>query len=258
MKMIIFLIGIVATITFATGCATGPQLITNDAYNYKISRVFNSDFESTWSTIIKVMEAYPITTIEKDSGILLTDWVQGSSPLYLRKIFIPLAQRETKKAIGIYPSQLTPNVVYIVHALEKGPAYESGIRSQDVVLSCSQKKVTKVSELVDCIAGSEKVTLTTLRYGAYEPLEFEIKPKKIKFGYAYNPVKTRYKLNIRVSKVAQERTEVKVINYEEADFGYQTRYGWHSDYQVIKTATLREKILLDKIESEIKNIFLQK
>jgi predicted metalloprotease with PDZ domain len=253
MKKSLFFIPILTLIFFLTGCATAPQLIKNEAYDYKISRVFNSDFERTWTTIIKVMEAHPITTIEKVSGILLTDWVQGASPLYLRKLFIPLAQRETKKAVGMYLAQLTPNVIYIVHALENGPAFECGIRSQDIVLGCNRKKIAKVSEVVDCITSSEKVTLTTLRHGANEPLEFEIKPKKITFDYAYVPIKTRYKLNVRVSKVSQDTTEVKIINYEEADFGRQTQYGWQSNYQVIETSTLREKILLDEIESQLSN-----
>jgi len=88
MKKELYFVPILTLIFVLTGCATAPQLIKNEAYDYKISRVFNSDFERNWATIIKVMEAHPITTIEKDSGILLTDWVQGASPLYLRKLLV--------------------------------------------------------------------------------------------------------------------------------------------------------------------------
>ncbi|MBW2569928.1 MAG: PDZ domain-containing protein [Deltaproteobacteria bacterium] len=251
MKRLAFLVVVAAVMFMVTGCAIGPQLIRNNAYDHKVSRTFNSDFKTTWSAMIKVMEAHPITTIEKDSGILLTDWVQGSSPLYLRKLFVPLAQRATKRAIGIYVAQLTPNMLYIVHALKEGPAYASGIRSQDLLVSCNGQKITKTSELVRCCSEAEKVNLTILRYGASEPLPFDIIPKKITFRYNYVPVSTRYKLNIRVSEVEKNMTEVKIINYEEADFGHYSQYGWHSNYKVIETSTLREKVLLDKIESEL-------
>lgn len=249
MKKELYFVPILTLIFVLAGCATAPQLIKNEAYNYKISRAFSSDFEHTWATIIKVMEAHPITTIEKDSGILLTDWVQGASPLYLRKLFVPLAQRETKAAVGIYLAQLTPNIVYVVHALENGPAYESGIRPQDVILYCNGKKVSKTSDFQLSVSGKTKLTI--LRPGAADSIEFEIEPKKVTFDYAYVPVKTRYKLNVRVSKVSQDKAEVKIINYEEADFGRQTQYGWQSNYQVIETSTLREKILLDEIKSQL-------
>ncbi|MBU3958845.1 MAG: hypothetical protein KKE91_03185 [Candidatus Omnitrophica bacterium] len=251
MKRLILLVVVVAVMFMLTGCATGPQLIRNDAYDYKISRIFNSDFGTTWAGIIKIMEAHPITTIEKDSGILLTDWVQGSSPLYLRKFSVPLTQRETKKAIGIGIAQLTPNVVYVVHALKEGPAYACGLRSQDLVVSCNGQKITKISEVVQCCSQAEKVSLTIIRCGSSEPLIFNVVPQKITFDHNCVPVSTRYKLNIRVSKVAKNRTEVKIINYEEGDFGYYSQYGWYANYKVIETSTLREKVLLDKIESEL-------
>ncbi|RLB80733.1 MAG: hypothetical protein DRH17_11195 [Deltaproteobacteria bacterium] len=249
MKKSLFFMPILTLLFVLTGCATAPQLIKNEPYNHKISRVFNSDFEHTWATIIKVMEAYPITTIEKDSGILLTDWVQGTSPLYLRKLFVPLAQRVTKKAVGIYFAQLSPNVVYIVHALENGPAYESGIRSQDIIVSCNGKQVRKTTDFQLAVSGKTKFTV--LRPGTNTLIQFEVQPRKITFDYAYVPIKTRYKLNVRVTKVSQDTTEVKIINYEEADFGRQTQYGWQSNYQVIETSTLREKILLDEIKSQL-------
>lgn len=253
MRRIVHLGITMAIFISVAGCATGPQLIVNNAYNYKTSRVFNSDFNSTWSAVIKVMEAYPIVTIEKDSGILITDWVQGSSPLYMRKVFIPLTQRKTKRAIGIYCTQLTPNVVYIVYVLKNSPAYQAGVRAQDIVVSCNGKRVKKAIELARCCSESDTVNLVVLRYGSNKPLKLHVKPKKMRFGYTYIPVKTRYKLNIRVSKISETKTEVKVINYEEADFGHQTQYGWQPNYQVISTSTLREKILLDAIEKELNN-----
>ena len=251
MRKLAFFVAVIALFFIVAGCATGQQLIRKKAYDYKISRTFNSDFETTWSVIIKVMEAHPITNIEKDSGILFTDWVQSSSPLYLRKIVTPVAQGKAQKAVGIYVAQLTPNVVYIVHALEDRPAYESGIRSLDLIISCNEENITTISELVKCVSSYEKINLMILRYGTLKPITFNVVPKKINFGSHYAPLPTRYKLNIRVSKVEKNKTEVKIINSEEGDFGNYSQGGWHSNYKIIETSTLRERVLLDKIESEL-------
>ena len=85
MRKIESFVAVIALILIVAGCATGQQLIRNNAYDYKISRTFNSDFETTWSVIIKVMEAHPITNIEKDSGILFN--IEGEKiNIKIRKI----------------------------------------------------------------------------------------------------------------------------------------------------------------------------
>lgn len=234
------------------GCATGPELIKNNPYDYDISRIFDSDFETTWSAIIKALEAHPITTIEKASGILLTDWVSGNSPLYIRKVFIPLLQRKTKQAIGVYLAQLTPNVVYIAYVLEDGPAYAAGVSTGDIILNWNGETISKVSEFKSLTTKSQKVILRVLRYGTTEPLTFKILPKEITFAYNYIPITTRYKLNVRASITGDNKTEIKIINYEEGDFGHYTQFGWVPNYVIIGTSTLREKVLLDAIEAEIK------
>jgi hypothetical protein len=249
-----FLILIALISTALTGCATAPEWIRNDPYDYKIQTTFNADFETTWSAIIRALEAHPITTIEKASGILLTDWVQGNSPLYLRKIFVPILQRETKRAAGIYLAQLTPNIVYVAYALEDAPAYQAGMRSLDIVLDINGEVVTKVADFSRIMGASDQIIVRVNRYGKDQPLTFTIVPQEINFSHSYIPVATKYKLNVRVSKIAEDKTEVKVINYEEGDFGYADQYGWHANYQAIPTATLREKYILDQIQAEIVNV----
>lgn len=216
-----------------SGCATGPEWIRNDPFDYQTSRVFNSGFETTWSAVIRALEAHPITTIEKASGILLTDWVQGNSPLYLRKYSVPFSQRETKRAIGVYFAQLTPNLVYIAHAMENAPAFKAGVRSLDIVFDVNGQRIRNSNDFSRIVGSAQQLIIRILRYGQNEPLNFTIVPQEITFSTTYQPVTTRYKLNVRASRISDTQTEVKIINYEEGDFGYADRYGWHSNYQAI-------------------------
>jgi hypothetical protein len=249
----LFLFAPVIMVFLLSGCATGPELIRNNPYDYKVSAIFDSNFDTTWESVIRALEAHPIITIEKVSGILLTDWVQGNSPLYLRKVYVPLAQRETKLAVGLYLAQLTPNVLYIAHALEEGPAFSSGIRSGDILLEWNGKKIQNLSDFKKASSlMTPKVHIKVLRYGTSDPLLFDVQPKEITFGYQYIPIKTRYKLNVRATTLGEMKTEVKIINYEEGDFGHYTQFGWQPNYQVIESSTLREKVILDAIEFEIK------
>lgn len=240
-------------VMFLSGCATGPELIRNNPYDYKVSAVFDADFDTTWESIIRALEAHPITTIEKVSGILLTDWVQGNSPLYLRKVFVPLAQRETKLGVGLYLAQLTPNVLYVVHSLQDGPAFAAGIRAGDIILEWNGEKIKNLSDFKKASSMMpNKVHVQVLRYGTIDSLSFDVQPKEITFEYNYRPIQTRYKLNVRATKLSEKKTEVKIINYEEGDYGRNTEFGWQSNYQVIESSTLREKVILDAIEFEIK------
>jgi len=51
-----------------------------------ISRAYSANFDQTWEAAIDVMQRYPITTIEKASGLLITDWVEGASDVYYSEI----------------------------------------------------------------------------------------------------------------------------------------------------------------------------
>ena len=43
------------------------------------SREFDASIDSTWSAVMKVMAEFPLTVIEKNSGILNTDWMTRTS-----------------------------------------------------------------------------------------------------------------------------------------------------------------------------------
>ena len=173
--------------------STGPKVVSSDTasqisptaieiiqikpYACDIARIFDSDFETTWSAIIKVLEAHPILTIEKQSGILVTDWVQSGDPLYLHKRSVPVAKRETK-SIGIKVVQFTPNLLLVSHAVEDGPAYSAGLRSGDVLLDCNGEKLSKLSDVTrrSATISDKPVVLRVLRWDKKEPLIFTITP----------------------------------------------------------------------------------
>jgi len=101
------------------------------------------------------------------------------------------------------------------------------------------------------LGNQAQVTLMVLRPSTWERLTFTIIPRKVVFDYYYVPISTRDKITVRASKVGVDKTEVKIINYQEGDFGYPTQFGWRPDYKAIETSTVVEKILLDRIDAEI-------
>lgn len=54
------------------GCATPPKV-----YEFDKSWVVESEFDEIWSATVELFAErnWPISTLEKDSGIIVTDWV---------------------------------------------------------------------------------------------------------------------------------------------------------------------------------------
>lgn len=70
------------------GCATVtvPKVRVLEGEQHDTSRTYRANFDQTWEAAIDVMQRYPITTIEKVSGLLITDWVEGTSDTYYAEI----------------------------------------------------------------------------------------------------------------------------------------------------------------------------
>jgi len=65
---------------FNTGCVTTIGALGEQRHD--ISRNYSAPFDKTWEAVVDVMQRYPVITIEKASGLLITDWVDGISDVY--------------------------------------------------------------------------------------------------------------------------------------------------------------------------------
>lgn len=82
-KMLVFIL----CLAFTVGCVVAPIKPTEPILS---SYIFSSPYDEVWTAIVNVMssEEYPIMLIEKDSGLIGTDWVRTSSsrPKYGTKL----------------------------------------------------------------------------------------------------------------------------------------------------------------------------
>jgi hypothetical protein len=72
--------GAVLTTFLVVGCATAPR--TPDIHEFPRSTGFpGSNFDQVWAATIDIFgeEGFPIDNLEKDSGLLVTDWMRVSA-----------------------------------------------------------------------------------------------------------------------------------------------------------------------------------
>jgi len=68
-------VAVVASLLFLGGCATAPK-----TYDFDPVAVIDADFDDVWSAVVEyfAISSLPIDTIEKDSGLIVTSWMDAS------------------------------------------------------------------------------------------------------------------------------------------------------------------------------------
>jgi len=63
------------SVLLLSGCATPPK-----TYEFDPVAVIDADFDDVWSTLVEyfAITSLPIDTIEKDSGLIVTSWMNAS------------------------------------------------------------------------------------------------------------------------------------------------------------------------------------
>lgn len=70
-KIIIILI----VVLLFVGCSMSNKLLEKPPEKaYPTKRVLNADFDTVWNKTLQAIARYPLTIIEKNSGIINTDW----------------------------------------------------------------------------------------------------------------------------------------------------------------------------------------
>jgi len=73
-KIIIFII--ITYIFFVFGSCAGPmRALENPVEKKPTSRVFQGNYDKIWNCTLQSISEYPLTIIEKESGIINTDWL---------------------------------------------------------------------------------------------------------------------------------------------------------------------------------------
>jgi len=232
-----------------TGCGLSPNVIIHDPYGFADNRNYNTEFDATWAAVIRAMEWYPIITIEKDSGILVTDWVYGQSPNIIRRSMF--GSRSDEYGIGVLLAKLEADKLVVIDILDDGPAAKAGIMKGDLVVSVNDEPVSAIPDFVKRMRAATEVVICVSRGVSKDQQTFRIKPTRFTIDELYVPVEAMYRINIRASRLSQSQTEIKVINHEKADFGQYVNGIWISNFERVDTATIREKEILDRIEAEL-------
>ena len=101
---------------FITSCTTSQfnLILESGSGEYKKSQVFDRPFDEVWKAAVTVMQKWPIITIEKESGILVTENIDMSNayPPEYRTRWVP-AKKTPKGAqvLASAPVQVDPGGV---------------------------------------------------------------------------------------------------------------------------------------------------
>ncbi len=249
---------LILILSFA-GCST---YIRKSSRGYKVSRTFESDFVTTWSAVWKTLKSHPIVTADREQGIMMTDWVQGTTPLFVRREKISFLGREKSWDMGALFGNITPDTVYVIHVTDGQPADAAGLLPYDIIQEANGRKITTTLEISNIIKERPtRVTLKVLRVAVPEPFTYDVSPGLLSQSHAYSPILTRYNLKIRVMRLGERKTEVRIVSDEEGFFRplgpdeevYLQQQGKirKADFQKIESSTFRERLLLDRIEMNL-------
>ncbi len=250
-------------LTLAATLASCSSYIRKSPRGYNISRTFEADFKTTWASVTGTLESHPIVTIDKEQGILMTDWVQGTTPLFIRKERISFfVAREKIWGIGALFANITPDTVYVVHVTKGQPADEAGLLPYDIIQEANGRKITNSSEIANIMKERpSRITFRVLRVAVDEPFTYDVSPRLLSESHAYSPVLSRYNLKVRVMPLDGGKTQVRIVSDEEGFFRpltpdeelYRRETGkiLKADYQRVESSTFRERLLLDRIEKRL-------
>jgi len=69
------IIAILIFVFLCVGCSMSNKLLEKPPEKpYPTKRVLNADFDTVWNKTLQAIARYPLTIIEKNSGIINTDW----------------------------------------------------------------------------------------------------------------------------------------------------------------------------------------
>jgi len=74
MKYFLKTFAILTPLFYLLGCAPPRYLETNNQ-TFPTERNFNANFDKVWVNTLKSVSYFPLTIIEKNSGIINTDWI---------------------------------------------------------------------------------------------------------------------------------------------------------------------------------------
>lgn len=227
------------------GCS---KYVLNDIPRYRSTKIFHTSFKGTWDAVLGSLEDHTIVTAERGSGLIVTGWAKGSSPLFVRKEGNPIFRGEKKWFIGAAVANIMPETVVVVHLDNDRPADKGGLKLLDVIQEVNGNKITQAVEFRQILrSGPSKITIKVSRERVKGPITLEITPEFTSSGFEYIPVLTRYRLSLHLTSEGEGSTEVRIRTEEEGIMGTQTRGGWTADYAKVERSSFREKLILDRV-----------
>jgi len=195
--LVIFIIGIVLGITFTLGYASGIRGVNLGA-SVPVERIINKnqgkpadvDFSTFWEAWNKLNQNYvdqldPQSLIQGAIAGMLTA-TGDPYTIYLKpednKRFLDDISGEFN-GIGVEITQVD-GLPTVVAPLPDSPAEKAGLKPKDVILEVDGTKTSDISfdEVINKIRGNEgtEVTLSVMRSGEKEVLQFKVTRSKIK------------------------------------------------------------------------------
>ena len=98
---------VIAILLVVAACA--PKITVYDRPRLPTERHYASSYDTTWNAVVQVMAEWPLTIIERESGILNTDWLARKSS-YAVSIDEPILGRHREQM----PVELMERLIVLV------------------------------------------------------------------------------------------------------------------------------------------------
>lgn len=198
-SLVIVTISVIIYVVSAAGLEDNSSLLKNSAEAKKNETVQQQEIDSNMNEIVEkinkledLIDKYYIDEVDKSKladGIykgLLASLGDPYSTYYTAAEYKSLMESFTGIYYGIgstVSQNVSTGIITIVKPFITGPAYEAGLLPGDVIYKVEGEEVTGVdlTEVVSRMKGEEgtKVSISVIREGENEPLEFKITRRKI-------------------------------------------------------------------------------
>lgn len=240
--------------TLFAGCVGGGvRYVHNDRIpEHATTRHFDADLETTWQAVFRALESYPVAFSDPDQGVVYTDWIAGTSPVFYREEKVPRSDRPRPYVLGVQLLEIAIDTWAVFWVYEGGPAERAGIEPLDIVWECNGEPVFHADDVREATEDGSPVDLTLLRGDSV--VAYTVQPAIMEVRVRRTPIETEYRLKVRVNAAEGGGTDVEVLNQEDADFALFFGAGPLGDMRRVPTATVRESYLLTLVGFELADL----
>ena len=232
------------------GCASAPMVLEYPPYPFDTSRAFDAPPGEVWDALLTVLEAFPLETVDRDKGIITTEWIDAHAALHLMRYQLKSPDQVPTIPFGLVLIELAPGLPYAAWVVPGSPAADAGIEAREIVIAINGVDTNDIEDAPSVVGEADSLSVTLMaRRDAPERTVWLLRSSK-PARYAFEPFPSRYRLTFRVRRLDDGRTQVSIANEEYADFNAYAGND-HQVMQAVQSSTIKEWLLLEEVAAEL-------